>query len=142
MVSSNTTRAFNDCLNDFGSVDPKRLVVSYQIPIHDIDFAVAEVRRVAAAGGKSLQLPVFPGELGFPEYFDERYDPLFAAIPLVACVGGLMLAPIMLTSDVNGNFSVTFMFWWAAGYALTARSTPALRTVDASPRTNLTAATG
>ena len=74
------TRAFNDCLNDFGSVDPKRLVVSYQIPIHDIDFAVAEVKRVAANGGKSLQLPVFPGELGFAEYFDERYDPLWRTI--------------------------------------------------------------
>lgn len=74
------TRAFNDSLNDFGSVDPKRLVISYQIPIHDIDFAVSEVKRVAAAGGKSLQLPVFPGELGFPEYFDERYDPLWTVI--------------------------------------------------------------
>ena len=31
------TRAFNDALIDFGSVDPKRLVVSYQIPIHDVD---------------------------------------------------------------------------------------------------------
>ena len=78
---------------------------------------------------------------GFRAWRRHRGDPLFAAIPLVACVGGLMLAPIMLTSDVNGNFSVTFMFWWAAGYALTSRSTPALR-VDASPRTNLTAATG
>src|SRR4051794_3193687 len=45
------TRAFNDCLNDFGSVDPKRLVVSYQIPIHDIGFAASEVRRGAHARG-------------------------------------------------------------------------------------------
>jgi len=74
------TRAFNDSLNDFGSVDPKRLVVSYQIPIHDIDFAVAEVKRVVANGAKSLQLPVYPGEMGFPEYFDERYDPLWSII--------------------------------------------------------------
>jgi len=80
---------------------------------------------------------------GFRSWGRRQDDPLFAAIPLVACVGGLMLAPIMLTSDVNGNFSVTFMFWWAAGYALTARTTPALRTVDAPPpRTTLTAATG
>jgi len=74
------TRAFNDALNDFGSVDPKRLVVSYQIPIHDIDHAVSEVNRVAALGGKSLQLPVYPAELGFPDYYDHRYDRLFAAI--------------------------------------------------------------
>ena len=57
-----------------------------------------------------------------------------AAIPLVACVGGLSLAPIMLTSDVNGNFSVTFLFWWAAGHALTARTTPAATACDKSMR--------
>jgi len=74
------TQAFNDTLADFAAVDPKRLVVSYQIPIHDIDAAVAEVRRVAALGAKSLQLPVYPSELGLPEYFDERYDPLWATI--------------------------------------------------------------
>jgi predicted TIM-barrel fold metal-dependent hydrolase len=54
--------------------------VSYQIPIHDIPFAISEVQRVAAAGGKSLQLPVFPSELGLPEYFDSSYDPLWSAI--------------------------------------------------------------
>jgi predicted TIM-barrel fold metal-dependent hydrolase len=74
------TRAFNDTLHDFSAVDPKRLVVSYQIPIHDIDMAVAEVKRVADRGAKSLQLPVYPNELGLPEYFDERYDPLWATI--------------------------------------------------------------
>jgi predicted TIM-barrel fold metal-dependent hydrolase len=74
------TRAFNDTLHDFSAVDPKRLVVSYQIPIHDIDAAVAEVRRVADLGAKSLQLPVYPNELDLPEYFDERYDPLWTTI--------------------------------------------------------------
>ncbi len=34
---------------------------------------------------------------------------------LVVLVGGLALIPIMLTSDVWGNFSVTFIFWWCAG---------------------------
>lgn len=73
-------RAFNDALNDFAATDPKRLIVSYQIPIHDIDMAVAEVQRVVALGGKSLQLPVFPNELGLPDYYDERYTPLFSLI--------------------------------------------------------------
>jgi predicted TIM-barrel fold metal-dependent hydrolase len=31
-------------------------------------------------GGKSLQLPVFPTELGLPDYFHERYDPLWSVI--------------------------------------------------------------
>ena len=74
------TRAFNRALHEFASVDPRRLVVSYQVAIHDIDFAVDEVQRIAAEGGKSLQLPVFPTELGLPDYFDVRYDRLWGAI--------------------------------------------------------------
>lgn len=77
---SESVQAFNDVLHDFAQVDPKRLIVSYQIPIHDIDVAVAEVHRVIGLGAKSLQLPVFPSEFGLPEYFDERYEPLLAAI--------------------------------------------------------------
>ena len=65
---------------DFGSVDPKRLVVSYQIPIHDVRAAVAEVERVVALGGKSLQLPVFPAELGLPDYYHDEYAPLWSVI--------------------------------------------------------------
>jgi hypothetical protein len=38
-------------------------------------------------------------------------------LPLVACVGGLALAPIALTSDIWSDFSVTFLYWWAAGYS-------------------------
>ena len=44
-----TTVAFNEVLRDFAAADPTRLVVSYQIPIHDIDGAIAEVQRVAGA---------------------------------------------------------------------------------------------
>ena len=74
------TRAFNDALTEYASADPDRLIVSAQIPIHDIAAAVDEVRRVADAGGRSLQIPVFPAELGFADYHDERYDPLWAAV--------------------------------------------------------------
>jgi predicted TIM-barrel fold metal-dependent hydrolase len=78
--AAEATMAFNDAMHEYGSADPCRLIVSYQIPIHDIDAAAAEVGRVAGMGGKSLQLPVFPPELGLPDYYHERYDPLFAAI--------------------------------------------------------------
>jgi predicted TIM-barrel fold metal-dependent hydrolase len=73
-------RAFNDALHDFAQAGPQRLIVSYQIPIHDIDIAIAEVSRVVGLGAKSLQLPVFPAELGLADYYDDRYVPLFAAI--------------------------------------------------------------
>ncbi len=74
------TRAFNDTLAEFASADPGRLVVSYQIPIHDVEAAADEVRRAAAAGCRSLQLPVFPAELGLPDYWDQRYDRLWSVI--------------------------------------------------------------
>src|SRR5690349_362993 len=53
------TRAFNTALAEFASEDPNRLIVSYQIPIHDLDEAIAEVQWAAANNCKSLQLPVF-----------------------------------------------------------------------------------
>jgi predicted TIM-barrel fold metal-dependent hydrolase len=74
------TRAFNTALLDFASPAPDRLIVSFQIPIHDIDAAVTEVKWAASVGCKSLQLPVFPAELGLPDYWDSRYDPLWRAI--------------------------------------------------------------
>ena len=78
--AAEATRAFNTTLAEFASADPARLVVSYQIPIHDVDAAVAEVRWAAANGCRSLQLPVFPAELGLPDYWDARYDALWAAV--------------------------------------------------------------
>ncbi len=78
--TAEATRAFNDVLSDYASADPERLIVSYQVPIGDIDTAVEEVQRVVGSGGRSLQLPVFPTELGLPDYFDERYSPLWAAV--------------------------------------------------------------
>ena len=101
------TRAFNDSLVDFASADPQRLVASYQIPIHDIDIAVDEVSRVASLGGKSLQLPVYPIELGAPDYYDRVYDRLWAAIQdtgLPACFH-IGLAPIPYYKGEPPQFS-------------------------------------
>jgi hypothetical protein len=64
---------------------------------------------------------------GFRTWRARPDDPLLSAMPLVTFVGGLILAPIALTSEVNGDFSVTFLFWWAAGFSLTARG----RQIDA-----------
>lgn len=71
------TRAFNDALYEFESADPRRLVMSYQVPIHNVDFAVEEVTRLAERGARSLQLPVFPREVGQPDYPHETYRPLW-----------------------------------------------------------------
>ncbi len=74
------SRAFTDHLSEFASVDPKRLVVSYQVPLLDIDYAGSEVERLAQLGARSVQLPSFPAEIGLPDYHDERYDPLWSVL--------------------------------------------------------------
>jgi predicted TIM-barrel fold metal-dependent hydrolase len=74
------SRAFTDVLSDFASHDPNRLAVSYQVPIIDIDYAVAEVARLADLGARSVHLPNFPSEFGLPDYHDPSYDPLWGAL--------------------------------------------------------------
>ena len=48
-----------------------------------------------------------------------KEDPSSLALPLVCLAGGLALLPIVLTSDVWGDLSVSFLFWWAAGRSST-----------------------
>jgi hypothetical protein len=74
------SRAFTDHLAEFASVDPDRLAVSYQVPVIDVPYAVAEVERLAALGARSVHLPNFPSEIGLPDYWDESYDPLWSVL--------------------------------------------------------------
>ena len=62
------------------------------------------------------------------------------ALPLVACAGGLALIPITLTSDVWGDLSVTFLYWWAAGYATSAAQQRAVTVSDEQAATRSEAA--
>jgi len=74
------SRAFTDLLVEFAAVDPDRLAVSYQVPIIDVPYAVAEVERLAGLGARSVHLPNFPSELGLPDYHDDVYDPLWGVL--------------------------------------------------------------
>ena len=121
---SEATVAFNEALREFGAADPSRLIVSYQIPIHDVDAAVAEVRRVAALGAKSLQLPVFPPEVGLPDYYHERYDPLFSLIqetglPICCHIGlNTMLDDLVARDPTPGSAVMVPMAALTTGEAL------------------------
>jgi hypothetical protein len=70
---------------------------------------------------------------------------LQSALPLAALVGGLALVPITLTSDLWGDLSVTYLFWWAAGAsaALASRAVAvredAKRQADAAQKTTVRA---
>jgi hypothetical protein len=49
-----------------------------------------------------------------------REDVATCALGAIVGVGGLALFPIVLTSQVWSDFSVTFLFWWTAGSVVTA----------------------
>ncbi|HEY8121348.1 MAG TPA: amidohydrolase family protein, partial [Myxococcota bacterium] len=71
--------AYNDTLYQFASVDPKRILITYQLPLIEIEYAVSEIHRLAALGARSIQIPNFPSELGMPDYHDLRYERLWHA---------------------------------------------------------------
>ncbi|HXY92927.1 MAG TPA: amidohydrolase family protein [Acidimicrobiia bacterium] len=74
------TRAVNSAAMEWASVDPKRLMPVYILPIDDVGLAVKELERVVAEHGKAVQLPVLPREQGLPPYWDATYDALWEAL--------------------------------------------------------------
>jgi uncharacterized protein len=87
------TRAVNSAAMEWASIDPKRLMPVYILPIDDVQLAVKELDRVVAEHGKAVQLPLLPREQGLPPYWDTIYDPLWDAlsdhgVPISMHVGG------------------------------------------------------
>jgi predicted TIM-barrel fold metal-dependent hydrolase len=79
---------------------------------------------VATLGGKSLQLPVFPPEVGLPDYFHERYDPLLATIeetglPICCHIGlNTMLSDLTRRDPTPGKSVMVPMTALSTGEAL------------------------
>jgi predicted TIM-barrel fold metal-dependent hydrolase len=74
-------QGYNNAMGDFASVDPVRLMTAYQLPLYDIEFAVKEVHRLARdKQARCVQLTPFPNDLGLPDFYHERYVPLWNAI--------------------------------------------------------------
>jgi hypothetical protein len=74
--------------------------------------------------GAALYLALYFGALGAAAAVWRRDDGWRRIIGLATLVGGLGLFPITLTSDVWGNFSVVFLFWWLAGLSVAIASAP------------------
>ncbi|MDL4775336.1 amidohydrolase family protein [Actinomadura xylanilytica] len=74
-------RAHNRWLAGFCAAAPGRRAGVFQVMLHDIDAAVAEVRRSVAAGLRGgLLLPGTPPGSGLPPiYYHDYYDPLWRA---------------------------------------------------------------
>jgi predicted TIM-barrel fold metal-dependent hydrolase len=71
------TKALNSAAIEWASIDPKRLMPVYILPIQDIAASVREVERVVTEHGKAVQLPLIPREAGGLPYWDKAYDPLW-----------------------------------------------------------------
>jgi predicted TIM-barrel fold metal-dependent hydrolase len=87
------TRTLNSAAIEWASLDPKRLLPVYILPIEDVGAAVAEVDRIVTAHAKAVQIPLIPREIGAPPYWDRSYDPLWEALsatglPISQHVGG------------------------------------------------------
>jgi hypothetical protein len=84
--------------------------------------AIFDVFGELGALGGLLYLPAYLLILlaGVRAFLRTRSDLLRAALPLAACLGGLLLLPITLTSDAWGDLPLTFLFWWAGGYSVRA----------------------
>lgn len=71
--------------------------------------------------GGALYVALFLAAIwhGYRAYTRSRASSLEECLPLVALVGGLALIPITVTTDLWGDLSITFLFWWAAGASAT-----------------------
>lgn len=72
-------RAYNDWIADFCAAAPKRLFAAAMIPLQNMDFAIAELNRIA-------KIPCFRGAFIRPMFIEERYfthryyDPLWETL--------------------------------------------------------------
>jgi uncharacterized protein len=89
--------AINSAALDFAGADNERLVVVHLLPLHGIeespDHAIDEVHRLAAAGARALQVPLYPQDQGLPKYMDSIYDPVWSAIEEVQMPISLHVCP-------------------------------------------------
>ena len=73
-----SSEVFNDWMAEFASYDPRRLVGISVIPMHDVDWAVRELKRTLDRGLKGPMINCQPPE-GCPPYRDPIYDRFWAA---------------------------------------------------------------
>jgi predicted TIM-barrel fold metal-dependent hydrolase len=124
------TLAVNTAAIEWSSIDPKRLMPVYTLPINDIAASVAEVERVVAENGKAVQVPLLARELGAPPYWDASYDPLWeilsaTGVPVSQHVGGSNhLTNVIMPEDPTPFKGITqslppiFMAECLAGWAV------------------------
>jgi predicted TIM-barrel fold metal-dependent hydrolase len=74
-------RAYNDWLTEWCSTDPRRLLAVTATPFWDVDAAVAEIERCAAAGHRGVLFTGEPQRFKLPYLGDRHWDSLWSALP-------------------------------------------------------------
>jgi predicted TIM-barrel fold metal-dependent hydrolase len=79
-LAAHCIRAWNDFyLDEWCAPAPDRFVPMSLVPFWDIDLAVKEIERVAAAGVHAISFPESPVPLGLPSFHTDHWDKMFDA---------------------------------------------------------------
>jgi predicted TIM-barrel fold metal-dependent hydrolase len=109
-------RAHNRWLAELCSSSPERRCGVATVPIlHDVDWAVAEMRQVADAGLRAMMIPTLWG--GKPAYHDPVYEPVWAAaadLGLVVNVHSGGASKDIAPGPGIVPIYATEAWWWAA----------------------------
>ncbi len=95
---------YNRWLADYCSVEPHRHVGVAQVPMWDLEAAIAEVEWAAAHGLKSVNFP--SPRRSLPDYNDRRWDPFWAACAANAIVLNTHTGPTPDTSYSGMEYEV------------------------------------
>jgi predicted TIM-barrel fold metal-dependent hydrolase len=96
-------RTYNDyLLDEWCATDPARLFGAVILPLHDIELAVAELRRALDKGARAIAFSENPTVLGLPSVHTSHWDPLWAIaddarIPVCMHIGSS--SRLVTTSD-------------------------------------------
>src|SRR6202042_512565 len=74
-------RAYNDWhIDEWCGSYPGRFIPLGIVPMWDVDAAVAEVRRIAKKGCRSISFLETPHVMGFPSFLSGYWDPMLSAL--------------------------------------------------------------
>jgi predicted TIM-barrel fold metal-dependent hydrolase len=96
-------RTYNDyLLDEWCATDRLRLYGAAVLPLHDIDLAVAEAKRVAGKGANAIAFSENPTVMGLPSVHTAHWDPLWAVLNearLPVCMHIGSSSKLVTTSD-------------------------------------------
>ena len=98
-------RAYNDWIADFCRADPRRLYAAAMLPLQDMDYTLAELRRVAG-------IPCFRGAFIRPMFFQGHYftnpyfDPLWTELGHLGLVAAVHPTARSLESGMDIAWAV------------------------------------